>query len=59
MTEFEMAAARRVYELQTGRSPFERLVRWARSLGSDKAGDARRARLDKKAEVERKGRNSL
>lgn len=51
MTEVEMAAARRVYELQTKRNPFERLASWVRSLLPASASQRRRARLDKKAEA--------
>lgn len=58
MTEIEMQRARRNYERQTRKSWIERLAAWWGSLKPAGRG-ARRMRLDRKAEVERRARQTL
>lgn len=58
MTELEMLRAKRAYDKQTRKNWWERLTAWWRVLVHDDRV-ARRERLDRKAEVERKARQSL
>lgn len=58
MTELEMQRAKRAYDKQTRLTWRERLTAWWRALVHDDR-TTRRQRLDRKAEVERKARQSL
>lgn len=61
MTEREMEAARRVYDLQTRPSVWEQVARWWRNVRRPAPSDRekRRARLDRRAEIERAAKERL
>lgn len=59
MTEFEFQQAKRTHDRMTRRSLWARLVVWVKALPQSFDSMARRARLDRKAEVERKARQTL
>lgn len=60
MTELEFQRAKRNYAQMVRASRWERFCKWLRVLCTrESQADKRRARLDRKAEVERKARQAL
>lgn len=59
MTELEFQRAKRAHAQMVRASVWERVMSWAKGLCARSAKDARRAFLDRKAEVERKARQSI
>lgn len=59
MTELEFQRAKRAHGQMTRSTLWERCVSWVRGLIAPMPASMRRATLDRKAEVERKARQSL
>ena len=60
MTELELQRAKRNFSQMTRASRWERFCKWLRALcARESQADNRRARLERKAEVERKAREAL
>lgn len=59
MTELEFQRAKRAHEQLTRRTLWERVASWVRGLAAPMPASMRRAAIDRKAEVERKARQSL
>ncbi len=59
MTEFEFQQAKRIHNRMTRRSLWARLLVWLKALPRSFDPLERRVRRDRKAEVERKARQTL
>ena len=59
MNELEFQRAKHAHEQKTRRTLWARFVGWVRGLAVPMPTSMRRALLDRKAEVERKARQSL
>lgn len=59
MTELEFQRAKRAHEQMTRRTLWERVVAWVCGIAAPMPASFGRAALDRKAEVERKARQSL